>query len=139
MSKNGRDDSSQCEQCLPAYCCNYFSFEIDEPEDRKDYESLLWKIAHDKVSIYIYRKCWYIMIHTRCNFLSPQNKCMIYEHRPYLCREHSTQNCEYTDGDYGFTEHFKSYDELLKYIKENTNYRFNQPPTGVRPNCVSAD
>jgi len=115
MTKSKRDDTHQCEKCLPAYCCNYFAFGIDEPEDRRDYESLLWKIAHEKVSLYIYRKDWYIMIHSRCNFLTP---------------------CEYTGDDYGFTEHFKSYDDLLIYIKENTNFRFKQEPTGVPPNCL---
>ncbi len=138
MSKKNskRDNTSQCDKCTPAYCCNYFAFEIDEPEDRKDYESLLWKIAHDKVSLYIYRKSWYIMIHTRCHFLTPDNKCAIYEHRPHMCREHSTENCEYTGDDYGFTEHFKSYDDLLLYIKENTHFHFKQEPTGVPANCI---
>ncbi len=135
MSKNGKNKTSQCEKCLPAHCCNYFSFEIDEPEDRDDYDTLLWKLAHDKVSIYIYRKDWYIMIHTRCNFLDSENKCMIYFNRPRMCREHSVENCEYVGEDFGFAEHFKSYDDLLRYIKENTSYRFKQEPTGVRPNC----
>ena len=128
------NDIHQCEKCLPAFCCNYFAFPLDEPETRRDYESLLWKIAHQKVSIYIYRKTWYIMIHTRCNFLTPTNKCSIYETRPYLCREHSVENCEYTGDDYGFSEHFKSYDDLLVYIQKNTNFRFNQTLTGVTPN-----
>ena len=114
--KSKRDDTHQCEKCLPAYCCNYFAFGLDEPEDRKDYESLLWKLAHEKVSIYIYRNDWYIMINNRCNFLTIDNKCAIYETRPYMCREHSIENCEYTGSDYGFTEHFKSYDELLIWI-----------------------
>ena len=60
-TKSKRDDTHQCEKCLPAYCCNYFAFGIDEPEDRRDYESLLWKIAHENVSFYIYRKDWYII------------------------------------------------------------------------------
>ena len=135
--KNGkRDNIHQCEKCLPAFCCNYFSFEIDEPEDRQDYEILLWKLAHEKVSIYIDRNDWYLMVNNRCNFLTSDNKCAIYDHRPYICRKHSTENCEYSGDNYGFSEHFKSYDDRLMYIKENTNYRFRQEPTGVRPNCL---
>jgi uncharacterized protein len=130
------NSTDQCEQCLPAHCCNYFAFALDEPKTRKDYESLLWKLAHEKVSIYIYRKAWYIMIHTRCNFLSPTNKCMIYDTRPYICREHSVKTCEYTGAEYGFSEHFKSYDDLLTYIKENTRFRFKQQLTGVSPNVA---
>ena len=133
--KTNGNDSSQCSKCLPAICCNYFALEVDEPEDRKDFESMLWQIAHQKVSFYIHRKKWYMMVHTRCNFLSEDNQCMIYENRPYICREHSTENCEYTGEDYGFTEHFKSYDDLLAYIKENYTFRFKQGATGVAPNC----
>ncbi|MFQ5717408.1 MAG: YkgJ family cysteine cluster protein [Nitrospinales bacterium] len=132
-TKNNGNDSSQCAKCLPAECCLYFALEIDEPETRKDFESLLWQIAHQNISIYIYRKKWHLMIHNRCNFLMADNKCGIYETRPYICREHSTENCEYTGDDYGFSEHFKSYDELLAYIKENYNFRFKQAPTGVAP------
>ena len=95
-TKSKRDDTHQCEKCLPAYCCNYFAFGIDEPETRRDYESLLWKIAHENTSIYIYRQDWFIMIHNRCNFLMLDNKCAIYEHRPYMCREHSTESVSYT-------------------------------------------
>ena len=133
--KSNGNDSDQCSKCLPAICCNYFAIEVDEPEDRKDFESMLWQIAHQKVSFYIHRKKWYMMVHTRCNFLTENNQCAIYETRPYICREHSTENCEYTGDDYGFTEHFKSYDDLLVYIKENYTFRFKQQPTGVSPNC----
>jgi hypothetical protein len=116
----------QCKKCLPAKCCTYFSLEVDEPEDRKDFEAMLWQIAHRGVSFYIYRKAWYIMVDSIFTFLTPDNKCAIYETRPYICKEHSIDSCEYTevDGEYGFTEHFKSYDELLAWIKENTNFRF---------------
>ena len=114
----------QCKNCLPAKCCTYFSVEIDAPETRKDHEAMLWQIAHKGVSIYIYRKAWYLMVDTVCGFLTPENKCAIYETRPYICREHSIDTCEYTRDDYGFTEHFKSYDDLLAWIKENTNFRF---------------
>lgn len=133
--KNRNNNIGQCEKCLPAKCCDYFAFEIDEPEDRKDFDSLLWQIAHKKISFYIYRKKWHIMVHSRCNFLTKSNKCAIYETRPYICREHSVEDCEYTGEDYGFSEHFKSYDELLAYIKDNYTYRFKQQPTGVAPNC----
>lgn len=124
----------QCKKCLPAKCCTYFSLEVDEPEDRKDFEAMLWQIAHKGVSFYIYRKAWYMMVDTVCEFLTPENKCAIYETRPYICKEHSIDSCEYTgDDDYGFTEHFKSYDELLAWIKENTNFRFKDRPNREAP------
>ena len=127
-------DDDQCSKCLPSKCCTYFSFGIDEPETRKDFEALLWQIAHQKVSFYVYRNDWYIMINNRCRFLTANNQCAIYFQRPYICREHDTKDCEYNGGDNEFTEHFKSYDELLVYIKENYNFRFKAEPTGISPN-----
>ena len=127
-------DDSQCSKCLPSKCCTYFAFGVDEPETRKDFEAMLWQIAHEKVSFYIYRNNWYIMINNRCRFLTPKNQCAIYDQRPYICREHDTKDCEYTGGDHGFLEHFKSYDELLAYIKENYNFRLKAEPTGISPN-----
>lgn len=114
----------QCKKCLPAKCCTYFALEVDEPESRKDYDAMLWQIAHQGVSFYIYRKRWHIMMDTVCNFLTADNKCAIYDTRPYICKEHSIETCEYTGEDYGFSEHFKSYEELLLWINDNTRYRF---------------
>ena len=128
MAKKVKLPWDQCSKCLPAICCTYFAFGVDEPETRKDYEALLWQIAHKNVSFYIYRKAWYIMVDTRCEFLGDDNKCGIYETRPYICKEHSTDNCEYVGEDHGFTEHFKTYWELLDYIRENTNFRFKRQP-----------
>lgn len=126
----------QCKKCMPAKCCTYFSLGVDEPEDRKDFEAMLWQIAHKGVSFYIYRKDWYMMVDTVCEFLTPENKCAIYETRPYICKEHSIDTCEYTeddDDDYGFTEHFKSYDELMAWIRENTYLRFKKQPDRELP------
>ncbi len=121
----------QCKKCLPAKCCTYFALEVDEPESRKDYGAFLWQIAHKGVSFYIYRKRWHIMIDSVCHFLTADNKCAIYDTRPYICKEHSIETCEYTGEDYGFTEHFKSYEELLNWINDNTRYRFKHNPSKV--------
>jgi hypothetical protein len=131
MKKNKKNGAGQCSKCLPAQCCTYFAFEIETPTTRQDYDSYLWKLAHDKISIYINRKRWHIMIDTRCRFLTPANTCGIYENRPYLCREYSAESCDYTSDNYGFTEHFRSYDDLLRYIKKKTKFRFRQNPAAA--------
>ncbi len=124
--KKMKDPWDQCQNCLPAKCCTYFALEVDEPDTRKDFEAMLWQVAHQGVSFYIYRKAWYMMVDSVCGFLRPDNKCAIYETRPYICREHSIDNCEYTGGDYGFTEHFHTYDEFRNWINDNTDYRFKE-------------
>ena len=37
------DPWEQCKKCLPAECCSYFAFEIDEPEDVEIAELLCQK------------------------------------------------------------------------------------------------
>jgi len=108
----------RCATCRPAKCCQYFSLEIDRPRSKKDYDDLLWFLAHEAVSIYIWKKSWYLMVHNRCLFLDREsNLCAIYDKRPRICREHSVEECEY-DSDYEFDEHFKSYQELERWLKK---------------------
>lgn len=120
--------SSLCDSCKPAKCCYYVSMEVDTPENRKDYEYNLWMIAHKNVSFYIYRKKWHINFSSRCNFLGRDNRCKIYEKRFSVCRNHPNDSCEAT-GDYDFPEYFKTYNELLNYIKKkHPRWRFSIPP-----------
>ena len=107
----------RCAQCLPAKCCRYFSLQIDTPRTKRDYDDLLWMIAHQQVSLYIEKRKWYLMVHTQCRFLDTDtNMCGIYDKRPMMCREHSVKECEW-HGPYDFEEHFKSYEELKKWMK----------------------
>ncbi len=38
---------------------------------------------------------WYILVHTKCKHLRDDNLCGIYETRPQICRDYTTDNCEY--------------------------------------------
>ena len=108
----------KCAKCLPAKCCRYFSLEIDEPETKRDYDDFLWFLAHENVSIYLWNDSWYLMLHNTCQFLDPEeNICTIYDERPQMCREHSVDECEF-NSEYEFDEHFKSYDDLKKWMKK---------------------
>jgi Fe-S-cluster containining protein len=108
----------QCAQCLPAKCCRYFSLQIDRPVIKRDYDDLLWMLAHRHVSIYIEKRKWYLMVHTQCRFLdTTTNRCAIYETRPQMCREHSVSECEW-HGPYDFEEHFRSYEDLQRWMKK---------------------
>jgi uncharacterized protein len=121
-SKKHRADKDsldeQCARCLPAKCCLYFSLEIDRPRSKRDYNDLLWFLAHDNVSIYLWKRDWYLMVHNRCKFLDKRtNLCDIYDERPKMCREHTTEDCEF-DSDYDFDEHFTSYEQFKRWLKK---------------------
>ena len=108
----------QCAQCLPAKCCRYFSIQIDTPRSKRDFDDLIWMIAHRQVSIYIEKRKWFLMIHTQCRFLDTDtNKCAVYETRPEMCRDHSVKDCEW-HGPYDFDNHFKSYEDLKRWMKK---------------------
>ena len=114
--KMEKEFDSQCSRCIPAKCCQYFSLEIDTPTSKTDYDDLLWFLAHKDVSIYTQSKSWYLMLHNRCTFLDKKsNLCKIYDKRPRICREHTTDECEYEE-DWDFDKHFKSYDELERWL-----------------------
>jgi Fe-S-cluster containining protein len=107
-----------CKECIPAKCCMYLSIEIDEPETIKDYDDLLWIIAHRGVEIYMDDDRWYVMVQNHCRFYDPEKRCLIYTKRPRICREHTWKECEFKD-DYDFKLYFHNYEELERYIKNN--------------------
>ncbi len=113
----------QCTRCIPAKCCQYFSLEIDRPRNKRDYNDFLWFLTHENVSIYLWNRDWYLMIHNKCRFLdSKTNLCEIYDERPKICREHTVDDCEF-DSDYEFDEHFKSYEDLKRWLKKKKKIR----------------
>jgi hypothetical protein len=100
----------------------YFSTEIDAPESMKDFDDILWMIAHRDVEIYTKRGRWYLMVKNPCRFYDPSRGCLIYPSRPRICRQHNTVDCEF-DEDYAFDRHFRSYEELERYIRKGAAKR----------------
>jgi Fe-S-cluster containining protein len=97
----------------------YYSVEIDEPENAKDYDDLLWIIAHRDAEIYVMDDRWYLLVHAPCRFYDPFKGCLIYPKRPRICRKHTWEECEFED-DYDFDLHFHNYEELERFIRNNT-------------------
>ena len=109
-------DSTLCKACIPARCCMYFSTEIEAPESARDFDDVLWMIAHRDVEIYTKRRRWYLMVRTPCRFYDPARGCLIYPSRPRICRRHQASECEFHD-EYEFDLHFHSYEELERYVR----------------------
>ena len=111
---------SLCDQCS-GLCCRYFALPIDNPTTVRDYDNIRWYLLHENVVVFIEKKQWFIGVMTRCKHLEPDNRCGIYETRPRICREFSTENCDYHGGDYGFEKLFTSGDQLRTYAEEKLN------------------
>ena len=114
--KKKTKDPSICKECKPARCCMYFSTEIDAPHSAKDFDDILWMLAHRDVEIYTKRRRWYVMVKTPCRFYDPTRGCLIYPSRPRICRAHHTAECEFHE-EYDFDLHFHSYEELERYFR----------------------
>jgi Fe-S-cluster containining protein len=106
-----------CSQCS-ALCCRYFALPIDNPTCAGDYDNIRWYLVHENVTIFVEKKQWYIGIANRCKHLQADNRCGIYETRPKICRQYSTENCDYHGGEYDFEMLFTSAEQLEKYAKD---------------------
>ena len=116
-----------CSHC-PAKCCRYFSLPIEKPETFDDFEYLRWYLLHDHATIFTEDDNWFLLVHTVCKHLQPDNRCGIYDTRPKICREYSTDQCEFED-EYTFDRYFETAEQIAEYA----NARFSNPYTFRSP------
>ncbi len=113
-------DCSSCGQ----KCCRYVSIEMDMPQERADFDTFLWLLAHKNVCVYVEDDIWHVEFKTTCEKLGADGKCSIYDKRPQICRDHGIGMGE-EDSCEGFSDHqetcdhyFSSLEELEKFIPE---------------------
>jgi uncharacterized protein len=104
-----------CNHCT-GRCCRYFSLPIDNPTTWNDYDSIRWYLAHGQTLIYVEKKQWYLLVMTKCTYLTDQDLCRIYLNRPKVCRDYTTDNCEY-DGEWTFDKLFETPEQLWEYAE----------------------
>jgi uncharacterized protein len=113
-------DSLKAGECLCDYCtgkcCRYFSLPIDNPTTWDDYDTIRWYLAHGQTMVYVEKRQWYLLVLTRCNYLTKDNRCGIYLNRPRICREYTTENCEYDSG-WSFEKLFETPEQIWEYAE----------------------
>jgi Fe-S-cluster containining protein len=114
--------SSLCDQCS-ALCCRYFVLEIDTPQTRRQFDDVRWYLVHESTFVFIEKKKWYLGVYARCKHLQSDNRCGIYQSRPAICRQYSTETCDYHGGDYGWEMLFTSAEQLQRYAQEQLRLR----------------
>ncbi len=110
-----------CEHCT-AKCCRYFALPIDTPKTKRDFDFMRWYLLHDRASIFVEGSTWYLLVHTTCKHLQEDHRCGIYHTRPQICREYTTDECEFEDS---FT--YDQYFETPEQIHEFSNALFYSP------------
>jgi len=109
--------ASLCDKCV-ALCCRYFALPIDNPTTLRDYDNIRWYLIHENVVVFVTDKQWYIGVMTKCKHLQADHRCGIYDVRPRICREFSTDNCDYHGDEYEFELLFTSADQLVQYAEK---------------------
>lgn len=127
-----------CDRCT-ALCCRYFALEIDEPETPEDFDDVRWYLAHENVHLFIEDDEWYLAVQTRCQYLLDDNRCGIYEDRPKICREYSTDNCDFHTGQYDFQQYFTKPEQLEAYAQAVLGERYKRYAVKQRLKNVGLD
>lgn len=102
-----------CEFC-DAKCCRYFALPIDKPSTFEEFDYVRWYLLHEGASVFVEDGDWFLLVHSPCKELGPDNRCRIYETRPQICREYSTARCEYDDL-FVFEQYFETPEQVEEY------------------------
>jgi uncharacterized protein len=104
-----------CDHCT-AKCCKYFALPIDTPSVREDFDYIRWYLLHDQATVFVEDGSWYLLVHTHCRHLQADNRCGIYATRPQICRDYTTDNCEYED-DWVYERYFETPEQVEEYAE----------------------
>ncbi|NIL98917.1 MAG: YkgJ family cysteine cluster protein [Planctomycetales bacterium] len=121
-----------CEYCT-GKCCRYFALPIETPDEYKDFEYIRWYMLHGETTIFCEDDDWYLMVHNCCDHLLPDNRCGIYETRPRICREYTTDDCEYED-QWTYDRYWETPEQMAEYAeavtppKKGASLRSPRPP-----------
>jgi len=110
-----KPDECLCTYCT-AKCCRYFALPIATPKDLEDYEFIRWFMLHDRAAVFLEEGSWYLLVYTVCKHLRDDNLCGIYETRPQVCRDYTTDKCEYED-DWVYDHYFETSEQIQEYAE----------------------
>lgn len=125
-------DKVLCEYCS-GKCCRYFALPIDKPKKLADFEFMRWYLLHGRASVFTEDDTWYLMVHNDCDHLLEDNRCGIYETRPQICRDYTTEKCEYED-DWVYDKYLETPEQVAEYAdaiipkKKGQSIRSPKPP-----------
>lgn len=123
-----------CDHCT-AKCCRYFALPIDTPTTWKDFEYIRWYLLHDRATVFTEDNIWYLLVHTKCKHLRDDHLCGIYDTRPQICREYSTEACEYED-EWTYDRYFETPEQIYEYadaVLQKPGQDIRSPQPAVLP------
>jgi Fe-S-cluster containining protein len=108
---------NKCGFCTNSKCCTYITEKLETPRSMNDFDHLLWQLSHVDVQAYKDKDGWYLLVHNTCLHLLPDGRCGIYNDRPRICREYTSDFCEFDQSaEEGFELFFDGYQSLHEYV-----------------------
>ncbi|MHB9079416.1 MAG: YkgJ family cysteine cluster protein [Pirellulaceae bacterium] len=104
-----------CSYCT-AKCCRYFALPIETPTEFADFEYIRWYLLHERATVFTEDDSWYLLVHTPCKHLRDDHLCGIYDTRPRICRDYTTEACEYDD-DWTYERYFETPEQIQEYAE----------------------
>jgi Fe-S-cluster containining protein len=104
-----------CDHCT-GKCCHYYALPVDTPTERNDFEYIRWYMLHGDTTMFTEDDTWYLMVHGVCKHLQPDHRCGIYETRPQICRDYTTDECEYDD-DWVYDRYLETPEQVAEYTE----------------------
>ncbi|MBT7902798.1 hypothetical protein HN587_02970 [Candidatus Woesearchaeota archaeon] len=122
----GPTNKKNCQMC--GGCCKYITVQLHEPTSKSDWDGFFWYLHHENVYLYVDDESdWFVEFKTKCKQLDSENKCSIRDHRPMVCRDHESDECENNNSDSPYKLLFSTADQLKAYlIKEGIDFEFNK-------------
>jgi Fe-S-cluster containining protein len=131
---------------------------MDEPTTWREFDYMRWFLLHEKASVFVEDGAWYLLVHTPCRHLQPDNRCGIYyllvhtpcrhlqpdnrcgiyETRPNICRSYTTKKCEYED-DWVYDHYWETPEQVMEYAeavlgpRRGESFRSPRPSRSPRP------
>ena len=111
-----------CEGC--DLCCRHIAVEIDEPETAKEFDQIRWFLLHRDVWVFIDNDdSWNLQVNTPCERLGKDGWCgdkdsRIYDGRPQICKDYSSENCEKNGDGNSFKIMWKNVGEFDDWVND---------------------
>lgn len=102
-----------CAYCT-GRCCRYFALPIETPTTWEDFDHIRWYMYHGRVAVFVEEGTWFLMVFADCEHLGEDNRCGDYEDRPQICRDYTTDDCEYDD-DSCYEKYFETGAQVGEY------------------------
>ena len=99
---------------------------IDTPITRRDFDFIRWYLLHDRATVFVEGKDWYLLVYTTCKHLREDHRCGIYQTRPQICRDYTTDECEFED-DWCYDMYFESPEQIDEYADAMFGPQFPDP------------